>query len=240
MRTLSFALLACVLLGTAAEGAAAQQVPSPYRYVERQQEIGFFLGYVATERGIQVDTTDVGEVPFGPESAPLFGVRYAYRLGGPISVGASIGYLPSQRRVFFNRGLSGDTNAVVLGDTADTDANLLLAQGELLLHLTGDRTYRGFAPFVGVAAGIATELGDAGPAEREIPEDQRFDFGPSFALAGALGTDYFVTERVSLRAEVRDQLWRIEVPEGLRTDDDADDARYTQNFTVQVGLAYHF
>ncbi len=240
MRTLSVPLLACALLGTAATGAVAQQVPSPYRYLEHKQEVGFFLGYVSTERGIQVDSVNVGEVPFGPESAPLFGLRYAYRLAGPISVGASVGYLPSQRRVFFNRGVPGDTGAVVLGDTADTDANLLLTQGELLLHLTGDRTYRGFAPFLGVAAGIATELGGPAAVEEEIPEDERFDFGPSFALAGGAGVDYFFTERLSARVEVRDQLWRIEIPAGLRSDDDADDARYTQNFTLQAGLAYHF
>lgn len=240
MRSPHAALLALVLTLAAGGALEAQNIPSPFRYVETRQSLGAFAGYFWTNPAIEPDSI-TGEIELGPRSAPLFGVRYGYRLGDPASVEVALGFAPSERRVYRNGGVAGDTAQLRIVDTGETaSAPLVLAEARLHLNLTGARTWNNLAPFVGVTGGLIAEVGGADGAEEDIPEDERFDFGPGFAVGAEIGTDWFLSERVSVRAELRDVLWRVEVPVGLRRDEREDEGRWTQNFGVALGGAIHF
>lgn len=237
MRAVPLALLLCL---TAGGSLRAQSIPSPFRYIEPRQGFGAFVGYLWTNPEVEVDSAQ-GEIALGPRSAPLFGIRYNYRLGGPVVGEASLAFAPSDRKVFRGEPIGGDSAVVSAVDTEDTaDAPLALAEVGLRLSLTGDRTWNGLAPFVGATGGVVTDLGGSGGGEEEIPDAQRFDFGPGFAVGATVGTEWFPTDRLSLRAELRDTLWRVEVPAGLRSGTGDDPSRWTQNFGVTVGGAIHF
>jgi hypothetical protein len=206
----------------------AQQIPSPYRFIEETQSAGAFAGYLWTNS----DALDLG-----PRPAPIVGLRYSIRLSGPVAGEASLGFMPSERTVFTNAATSGDTTEVVLQEVGVTNMRILLAEAGLRFSLTGARTWNGLAPYVIGAGGVVADL--AGQESVELDEDERFDFGPGFAVGLGAGTEWFVGQRFSLRAEIRDQIWRISIPSGLRATGQ-DEARWTNNFGVTLGAALHF
>lgn len=222
--------------------ASAQTVPSPYRYLPEKQSLHVFVGYMFTNPELEIPLArDTVTVEIGPRSAPLFGVRYAYRFAGPISGEASLGFSPSERKVFFNQSVSDDTADIAIGQAEGmASAPLLLAEAGVRLHLTGERTWRQLAPFVAASGGLVTDVGGTAAVEDSVQSNQRFDFGPSFAVSGGIGTDWFPTRRVSLRVEVRDMLWKIQAPEGLSQNRNNPPDRWTQNIGVILGGAVHF
>lgn len=237
MRAALFAFLLCSSL---AGSLQAQTIPSPFRYIETKQSVGAFVGYLWTNPSIQVDSLQ-GEIDFGPRSAPLFGVRYGYRLGGPLAIEGSFALAPSEREVFQRRDLGLDLTTVQIESTGETVGALLaLAEAGFRFNLTGDRTWNGLAPFIGVTGGVVTELGRGNGVEKDLPDSERFEFGPGFAIGAGLGTEWFPSDRLSLRVELRDVLWRVEVPTGLRPNAQTDPSGWNQNFGVVVGAAVHF
>ena len=89
MRHLHFRA-AALLIGLAATDGAAQQIDSPYRFVDESQQAGFFVGQVFT---------DPGTLDLGPESGPAVGLRYGIRLSGPFSLEAAAMVLSTTRAV---------------------------------------------------------------------------------------------------------------------------------------------
>jgi hypothetical protein len=208
-------------------GLSAQAVPSPYRFIETTHSPGLFGGYLFA---------DAGELDLGPREAPLFGVRYDLHLTGPLSVEANVAFSPTERTVYARTATGGGAALVPLGDVG---ASMLLADASLKLHVTGARAWRGFAPFGVLGGGIVADLAGADALEGAVSEDQRFDFGPSFAANLGFGTDFFLTEQLSLRAEVRDYLWRLTYPGGLTASAEREN-EWTNNFVVTLGGALHF
>lgn len=234
-RTPLFALVLAALLGSA-HAAGAQQIPSPIRYVETTQSLGFFAGYLLTDPGIALDTIN-RDVEFGPRSAPVVGARYTVRFGGPVSGEASLGFSPTERKVFAPVSET-DRTPVELDRTESVP--LLIGEAGIRFHLTGPRTWHGLAPFVVGSAGVVADLDGSGHTEDDgVPETARFGFGPSLAVGAAIGTDWFPTRRLSLRAEVRDHLWRISAPEGFRAPRQ-EISEWTHNVAFTLGAALHF
>lgn len=232
---LRHALLAILLL-LSARSLTAQNIPSPYRYIEERHSLGAFAGYLWTDGGeIGVDSATV--LQLGPRSAPLFGARYGLRFGGPASGEVALGFAPSERTVYARR---DSTAASPVEERGTTDAPLLIAEAGVRFHLTGERTWNGLAPFAIATGGLVTDLGGE---DEDVPELQRFDFGPAFAVGIGAGTDWFVGRRLSLRLEVHDRLWRITLPQGLRNPaENLDDERteWSNNLGLSIGAAYHF
>ena len=65
------------------------------------------------------------------------------------------------------------------------------------------------------------------------------DFGPSFAVGVAAGTDWFLTDRISTNLSLQGLLWRLPIPEGL-SDTGSEEAEWTRNYGFSIGVAYHF
>lgn len=226
MRRALLVALGCTVLSHAT--LFAQTIPSPYRYIEPTQSVSLYTGYVETDRG---------ERDLAPHSAPIVGAVYSIRFAGPVAGELGVGFLPSNRTVYGRPGVA-DT---VLTPFGEGSAPLLLAEAGLRFNLAGPRTWRGLAPFVGASGGLITDLAGRTTAEREaeIPIDQAVDFGPAFAVGVSAGTDWFLTERLSLRATGRGSFWRFSTPEGF-TRGQREETEWLQSFGGTLGVALHF
>lgn len=241
MKSLSRTLLpalAVLALAGAALPARAQSIRSPFRYIDETQGLQFFGGYLSPSTSITLD--DSTEAKMGPGGAPLFGVRYQLRFSGPLSGTLSAAYSPAKRRVFLAEPISDSTSIRPIDTGADANSPILLVETGLLFNLTGPRAYRGLAPFVGVNVGYAREVGKRDANEKDVPEGERYDFGPSFALAALAGTDVFVTRRVSIRAELDGRLWKDSPPAGFRNRNQAKASEWNPAPSAQIGAVFHF
>lgn len=232
------ALLLVPVLLLGARASAAQTVPSPYEYIEPTQSVGAFAGWLWAEQSVALsDTTSVG---LGPASAPLVGVRYQLRATGPLSVEAALAVSPSERPLA--RAQFVDDSLRVVGEDlgVSVPATLVMADAGLRFHLTGARTWRGLAPFVAGSAGIIADVRGTFDEEEEIEEDERFRFGPSFAVGAALGTDWFPTRTISLRIEGQGRLWRMTTPAGFFARSARQRSEWNPVAGITVGGAIHF
>lgn len=220
-------LSAAAMLGHT-DPAGAQSIPSPYEYIETSQSAGAWVGYL---------NTSTGRSGIGPEPAPILGTRYTIRLTGPLSGAAGIGMIPTRRTVFERVTVSADS--IELDPIGEADLLLLMAEAGLRFTLTGQRTWNGLAPYAEGTLGIIGNARGRPEFEDELEPAQQVSFGPSFALGMGAGTDWFLTERFSLRAEVRNYLWRLSTPEGL-TQTRTRAAEWTNNFGITFGAALHF
>ena len=221
MRRVSLLVVVLVAIGSP---LAAQVVPSPYRFLEKVHTLGLNAGYVFTDRG-NFDT--------GPHSAPLVELQYRGRFAGPLSGVFGVSYLPSKRTVYASAPASG------IAPIGDVDAHLLQAQAGLEFTITGARTWNSLAPFLGATGGLITDISGRSDLEKDasLPETQLIDFGPSFAVSASAGTDWFLTERLSIRAAARAHLWRFETPAGLAG---TERNEWLKNGGGILGVAFHF
>jgi hypothetical protein len=226
-----YALLATLFLAcslTLLRPLQAQQITSPYRFIETSHSLGIYAGYLLT---------DPGTPAVGPQNAPIVGIRYNLRLTGPLSGEAAISFAPSERQVIRDDTLVQGINPQPTGETPAM--NLLFAEAGLRFHVTGARTWRGLAPYAVVTGGVAADLSGRTEADEALPEVQRFRFGPSFALGAGVGTDWFLSERLSLRLEARNHILRLQIPAGVQEALRSEN-RWTNNFGLSLGTAFHF
>ena len=206
---------------------AAQSIPSPFRFIETSHSIGLYGGYLLP---------DAGSLDLGPKAAPIFGARYNLHFTGPLSGEVVVGISPGERSIYApaTGGAQGQ-----LQHLGDTELMMMMAEGGLRFHFTGARAWNGLAPYGIVTGGIAIDASGLDELEEEIPAEQRFQFGPAFAAGIGLGTDFFLTERFSLRAEVRDHIWRLTHPGGL-TESGQRETQWRNNIGLTLGGAIHF
>ncbi len=206
---------------------AAQSIPSPFRFIETSHAIGLYAGQLMI---------DSGELDLGPRSAPIVGARYNLHFTGPLSGEVVVGVSSSERTIYAPAADSEENELLRVGDT---DMLLLMAEGGLRFHFTGPRAWNGLAPYGLVTGGIVIDAAGADAREETLPAEQRFDFGPGFAAGVGLGTDFFLTERFSLRAEVRDHIWRLSYPGGISGSGQRE-SEWTNNIGLTLGGAIHF
>jgi len=215
-------LIFCIMGSSPLE---AQAIQSPYRYVEAANSVGLFAGYLMIDEGV-----------FGlaPSAAPFTGARYGRRLTGPLSADVGLALSPSNRTVFRRPTPSSDLEAF-----DETNLVLLLGEVGLRFHLTGQRTWRGIAPFVVGTAGFVVDVNSGDFREIDLPTDQLFRLGPGFAVAGGVGSDFFLSERFSVRVDVRDYLWRLSYPGGLSGTGEREN-EWSHNLGASLGGSIHF
>ena len=234
-RTVPLLALALALGGAS---AAAQTIPSPYRHIETSQRIGAFGGYLFLSPDVSV--TDTSSVPIGAASAPVLGVRYGVRATGPLDFQVSLGVSPSTRQLWSPQ-VGADSVVVVPVDLeTSVPATLVMLDLGLRFGLTGDRTWNDLAPYVSASAGMVADARGSFAEEDAIPAAGLFRFGPSFALGGALGTDWFPATRTSLRLELQGMLWRTTTPAGFAPLRATTRNEWKPGAGVTVGAAFHF
>jgi len=164
---------------------------SPYRDVRRGGVGVLTFGYLGGGRG---------SVGVGLSDGTTGGIRYEVPFG---AVGASLGLA------------YGRTNRFVVDPTKDSSSpartsppvanDVVLIDAGLQLVLTGRKTWRGFAPYVGGALGVAI----GGTTSRD---SSGYRFGTKFTLAPNAGLRWYLARRVSVRSDFRLVLWKLNYP----------------------------
>lgn len=230
-RSHTFWILATAAATVFTQPAGAQQIDSPYRFLDHSQFGGVWGGYVSPSNGT---------IDNGPEAGPIFGAAWALRVSGPFAINVEAAYMPSTRTL---RDTVYDATESMYEDLGEADISLLTVMGNLRLNLTGARTWNSLQPFVIAGAGVALDLAGGSDIEAEMPANARFDFGTSFAGQLGAGVDWFPSSRVSIRVDARDMFWKLPVPEAfLFTENGARLSRseWEQNFALAAGLSIHF
>jgi hypothetical protein len=230
MKRFAFAVFGvALLLATAPTGASAQRIDSPYRFVERNQSLGFYGGWV----GASAATIDVG-----PQSGPAFGLRYRIRLSGAFDGEVDVSAIPTNRFV---------TDTIRVGDgrrvLGEAPMALVNAQAGLRFNVTGPRTFHGVQPFVLFGGGVVIDAAGRDALDEELPEDARYRFGTSFAGQFGAGTEWYATDRISLRLDARNVLWRMRTPDAFRRGDAArliPETQWKRNLVFAAGVGLHF
>ena len=208
--------------------AAAQDISSPFRFVDQRHAVSLLYGYTGADRGTAEMASDAGS---------LFGARYAFRVGGPVNVVAEALSFASTRTVF---DLTEDEEPVPIA-VGEGDFNLLLVNAGLRFDLTGPRSYHNLMPYLLVMGGGAIETSDAPAIEADIAAQNRFDFGTKLSGIFAAGTDVLLGQRLSLSVEARQMLWKLEIPEPFATAETGfPSEEWTGNLTVLLGANLRF
>lgn len=230
-------LLGAAALGLLAAPTAGQQISSPYEFVETSQGIRVFGGYVFTDRGA---------VDIGPGSAPAGGVGYTIRISGPFNIDAQASFMPTTRRVYDvtddTAGVSQDP-MVGLVQLGTADLSLLMLDASLRFDITGPRTWYALQPYALIGAGGVFVVSTDNAVEEELPaeSDARARFQNGFTGHIGAGVEWHATERFTLRADARDVLWKVHVPDGFQPGRrNIDDDPWVQNLHLSLGLVYRF
>ena len=220
-----------VAVGRPAPRAAGQRIDSPYRFLDHGQYVGLSGGYAWLSDG---------RIGNGPEPAPLVGAHWAMRVSGPFALAADVGFMKTTRVVRDTAFVAADSMFAAAGEA---DMYLLTAMGSLRFNITGARTWHGIQPFAVLGGGVALDLASESDDDRALPSDGRFDMGTSFAGQLGAGVDWFPSQRVSIRIDARNLLWKIPIPDLFRATENGmnlPDSEWEQNFALSAGLSIHF
>lgn len=218
--------------------AHGQQIGSPYEFVETAQGLRAFASYIFTDRGV---------IGIGPASGAAAGVGYNIRISGPFELDAQATFFPTTRRVFDitptdSATLREDPKAGLV-ELGTADLSLVLLDATLRFDLTGPRTWHRLQPYALIGAGGAFRAGSDDTAEENLPTDVelRVRFQNGFTGHVGAGFEWYATERLTLRADARDVLWKLHVPTGFfQPGRLIDDEEWVQNFQTSLGLVYRF
>ncbi|HUF76534.1 MAG TPA: hypothetical protein VMM35_09665 [Longimicrobiales bacterium] len=196
----ALAVILCAAGSIRADEAAAQDISSPYRFIEERQEAGFFAGYMSAK---------TGRFGYGPSGGLWLGGRYGLELSGPLSIEGVAGLVRGTRDIINPRRPEGDR---IIGEA---DALIPTVEGRLKLSLVGRRAWRGLSPFLVTGGGVAWDVAAAPEADEPLESDEVFDFGSSFFGTAGIGTRWYVSERFTLRTDAIFSLWNISTPVGF-------------------------
>lgn len=192
-RLVPLALLAALL---AAPGPLPAQVghppgSSPYRDIRARQTLTLTGGYLSG---------GAGKAGVGPTDGPLAGAELEFRLGRVVTLGFGLTVADLDRLVLDPTQLPDERVK------ATERQRVALADAGFAMVLTGGKTWRGLAPYVGATVGMAFG-GD-------VPIDSSgFRFASHFHASPKVGFRWYLSDRIVFRAEGRDILWRLSYPQ---------------------------
>lgn len=181
-------------------GVDAQSVPSPYTFIERRQEIGFFVG---------VTDASTGRFGYGPEGGLTYGARWGMEVSGPFSLEAVTSLIDSTRDVVNPGRAEGDR---VIGEA---DASVATIDARIKFTLTGDRAWNDISPFILLGGGMVIDVSSDSEDDLLLPPEDRFDMGTGFFGTFGVGSRWFVSDQFALRLDATFSLWKIDTPPGF-------------------------
>lgn len=218
----------------------AQGITSPYEFVDGRHSAHAYATYVFTDRGV---------LDLGPESGYAAGIGYGIRVSGPFNFDTRIAFLPTRRTIFDLAAEQPDTAAVRDDPRAGLEAigtaslSLLLADASLRFDITGPRTWYRLQPYALIGAGAVFRLAEDRSEEEGLPTDVdlRVRFRNGVTGHVGAGVEWHATDRLTVRLDARDVLWRLHVPEGFITGGRViDDREWVQTAHLSAGLALRF
>jgi hypothetical protein len=114
-----------------------------------------------------------------------------------------------------------------------------IVSADLRFDITGPRTWHRLMPFALLGLGAAFTLSEEDDADADLDPNVRYDYGTRLVGELGLGTEWFPTDRVTLRLDARNMLWKIEAPTAMRTVDGPID-EWVQNFLLSAGVSFRF
>jgi hypothetical protein len=206
---------------------------SPFRDITTLQSISVFAGRFGGNR----NAADAGA-----RAGLIAGLRFETRLSGPMDLWVTIGRIESSRLVITP---TVDTTSPQR-TTGPVDLPLYAADLGLIINLTGRKSWRRMAPFLGAGLGVMTP-------ENDVTDPSGYRVGSNFVLVPTIGTRIFAGRRVAVRLEARDYYLRYEYPSAFYLATDAQGTRmppvldatqpekqWTHNFVLAAGLTYNF
>lgn len=204
---------------------------SPYHPITNRMSIGALGTYVGGSRG---------KVGVGPAHGPGGGLRFEMRLTGPTDVFGSVTW-NNLRRFVADPKAAADARI-----SGPVDMGLLVAEAGLVILLAGDKSWNGFAPYLGASLGIGFGA--------SVPQDTSgYGFSSKFISGPLVGTRFYLGRSAYVRVEGRLQFWKLSYPTSyfLRSDDAPTDppildpavnseTEWTSHPTLMVGLGYAF
>lgn len=237
MRVLRTLVTAAVLV-SASRAAAAQvgHAPghSPFHDIDKGHSVTGLFGHIGG---------DGGRFGIAPHSGNSYGIRYDIRAGSAVQLG--LGFA----RADLGRLIVNPFVALANRTSGPVRQTVTFAEFNLLLNLTGGKSWRRLAPFVGSAIGVTFPSGT--PADTSS-----FKFGRKIYLAPTAGTRIFITDRLHLRAEARAMFWKLKYPASFQQEPveepgnppdnsnavitDGRIQQWTATSWLQIGLGYTF
>lgn len=231
MRYLRRSLFATALAAAVGSPVAssAQEIPSPYAFIEKRNELGVYVGLVAAEKG---------RFDLGPDGGTSFGARYGLELSGPLSLEGHVGFVSGTRAIVNPARLEGDQ---VIGET---DVLLTQIDGRLRFSFVGARTWHSLSPFVAFGGGVVFDVADEPAEEEALDPADVFDFGVSFYGTASAGTRWFLSDSFALRLDGTFSLWQIDTPPGFSDPDrgleNVEESEWMSGLEVAVSLLYRW
>jgi hypothetical protein len=209
--------------------ARAQSISSPYRFLDSSQEAGVFVAHIST-----------GESTLGlnSNSGVAFGARYSIVLSGPFMIEADVMYFPTRHAVL-------DTLVVdsAFSRIGEADHSLVIGSAALRLNLTGQRTWNKLQPFILFGVGGVAEVSQDKDAVNAAPQDARYEFGTSFAGKVGAGVAFVPANRVAIRLDASNLLWKVKTPAALLRGDigrPIPTDEWVHNLTLTAGVSIFF
>ncbi len=163
---------------------------SPFRDIRKGHTLTALGGYFGGSGG---------DFNIGPHKGTVYGGRYDIRTGSTVQIGLGIAHGNVDRFI---------VNPFVLlanRKTGPVKQSVTLADIGFQLNVTGGKSWNRLAPFVAAGVGLAF-AGDT-PADTS-----QYDFGRKFYLAPSVGTRFFLSDRLHLRAEGKFVFWKLNYP----------------------------
>jgi hypothetical protein len=192
---------------------------SPYRDIPRGRGPVLTGGYF---------TGEGGQLDVGITNAITLGIRYDIPLGGSMRFGVGMFYGLGERF------LIDPTDSAATRKTGPVDDDFLLAEAEIQLLLTGNKTWHGFAPYVSAGGGFV--VGGAEPAA----DTSDYRLGTKFFFAPGAGVRWYPTRRLNLQLDARLVNQKLSYPPqyfDLGLDKESEWARHPW---FRVGLGWTF
>jgi hypothetical protein len=143
-----------------------------------------------------------GDLELGPHDGSVFGLRYDIRVSGALQFGFSVA------NGTLGRMIQDPDDSVATRTSGPVDQSVTFAELALQFNLTGGKTWRRIAPYLGAGGGFALSS--------SVPQDTtEYEFGNKFFFVPHVGVRYFITDRVHLRAEARTIFWKLTYPESF-------------------------
>jgi len=204
---------------------------SPYRPLLRRTSIvaiGALTGGSAGRLGV------------GPNDGPGFGMRFETKLTGPTDAFATVTWNRLERMV---ADPAATTEPRITGPVKQP---VLQTDVGLAILLTGDKTWHGFAPYLGGFVGV-------GWGSRIAQDSSGYAFKTKFVSGPLLGFRLYLGGRLSLRTEGRLQFWKLSYPstfflppptasdvEPFLNSGTTSTSEWTAHPALLVGLGYSF
>jgi len=202
---------------------------SPYRDIPKGHTVTGFAGLFGGSGG---------RFAIAPHDGPVFGLRYDIRTASPLQLGLGLA------RGNLERMIVDPFVAVEDRVSGPVDQTVSFLEADLQLNLTGGKTWRRLAPFVGAGVGLTLPSGTAA-------DTSGFELGKKIYLVPHAGFRFFLTERIHLRTDARVIFWKLNYPASFSREstldpdfppviDDGRVSEWTTTSWLQAGLGFSF